>query len=142
MTRVRAGWASIAAAIVALSLFAVGAEAQSFPNRPLRWIVPFPAGGPADILSRIVAERLADNLGQRILIDNRAGASGIIGTELAVKAQPDGTFRAYDVTGSSFGVVVSMDGIEPRALDGVEPDAEIADVVLTRVAPATRSTTK
>ena len=68
----------------------VAAQSQAYPNKPLRWIVPFPPGGPADILARIVAERLAENLGQQVLIDNRAGASGIIGTEIAVRAQPDG----------------------------------------------------
>ena len=68
----------------------VAAQSQAYPNKPLRWIVPFPPGGPADILARIVAERLAENLGQQVLIDNRAGASGIIGTEIAVRAPPDG----------------------------------------------------
>src|SRR6266545_1317616 len=66
------------------------AHAQPFPNKPMRWIVPFPAGGPADILTRLIAERVSENVGQRVLVDNRAGASGIIGTELAVKAPPDG----------------------------------------------------
>jgi tripartite-type tricarboxylate transporter receptor subunit TctC len=68
----------------------VAAQSQAYPHKPLRWIVPFPPGGPADILARIVAERLAENLGQQVLIDNRAGASGIIGTEIAVNAPPDG----------------------------------------------------
>ena len=79
---------TVASALLILCTWA--AQAQNFPDKPLRWIVPFPAGGPADILSRLVAERVSENVGQRILIDNRVGASGIIGTELAVKAPPDG----------------------------------------------------
>jgi tripartite-type tricarboxylate transporter receptor subunit TctC len=76
---------------------ASGAHAE-YPNKPLRWIVPFPPGGPADILARIVAERLADNLRQPVVIDNRAGASGIIGTEIAVRAPADGYTLVWGIT--------------------------------------------
>jgi tripartite-type tricarboxylate transporter receptor subunit TctC len=72
------------------SLDPTHAGAQPYPTRPIRWIVPFPAAGPADIAARLVGERLADALGQPVFIDNRAGASGVIGTELGVKAPPDG----------------------------------------------------
>jgi tripartite-type tricarboxylate transporter receptor subunit TctC len=74
----------------ALTIVMAVVHAQDFPSKPMRWIVPFPAGGPADILSRLVADRFSENVGQRVLIDNRVGASGIIGTEIAVKAPPDG----------------------------------------------------
>ncbi len=70
--------------------FSPGAAAADFPARPLRMIVPYGAGGNADIMARLVAQRLSENLGQQVVVDNRAGASGIIGTELAVKAPPDG----------------------------------------------------
>jgi tripartite-type tricarboxylate transporter receptor subunit TctC len=68
-----------------------GAEdAGSYPTRPIRWIVPFPPGGAADLVSRAVGQKLTERLGQQIVIDNRAGAAGNVGTELAARAAPDG----------------------------------------------------
>ena len=76
---------------------AVGVHAETWPTKPIRWIVPFPAGGPADILSRVIAERLGEPLGQAVVVDNRAGASGIIGTEMGVRAAPDGYTFIYGI---------------------------------------------
>ena len=79
---------------VTLLLAAAGAWAQSaadnWPAKPVRLIVPLAAGGPSDTIARIVAGRLSEVLGQNVIVDNRAGASGIIGTEIAAKAPPDG----------------------------------------------------
>jgi tripartite-type tricarboxylate transporter receptor subunit TctC len=66
------------------------AAAQSYPSRPLRMIIPFPAGGGSDAVGRIAAPKLGERLGQQIVVDNRAGAGGSIGTEAAVRATPDG----------------------------------------------------
>jgi tripartite-type tricarboxylate transporter receptor subunit TctC len=66
------------------------AVAQEYPNKPLRLIVPFPPGGGNDILARAVGQRLSDIIGQQIIVDNRGGAGGLIGAELAAKAVPDG----------------------------------------------------
>jgi tripartite-type tricarboxylate transporter receptor subunit TctC len=66
------------------------AQSENYPAKPIRWIVPFPPGGSVDILARLVSAKLADNLGQQVVIDNRSGASGNIGTELVVRAAPDG----------------------------------------------------
>jgi tripartite-type tricarboxylate transporter receptor subunit TctC len=66
------------------------AVAQSFPTRPVRMIVPYPAGGGTDIISRTVAQKLGEKWGQQVIVDNRAGANGIIGTDLAAKSKPDG----------------------------------------------------
>jgi tripartite-type tricarboxylate transporter receptor subunit TctC len=72
-------------------LFAAGgAFAQSYPNKPIRFVVPFPPGGPADILSRIIGQSLAETWSQQVVIDNRAGAGGNIGAEIVAKAPPDG----------------------------------------------------
>jgi len=68
----------------------IAAPADGYPNRPLRLIVPYAAGGNADIVGRIVADGLTTRLGQQVVVDNRAGGASIIGTELAARAAPDG----------------------------------------------------
>ena len=66
------------------------ALAQPFPVKPIRFIVPFSAGSGSDTIARIIATALPDVLGQQVIVDNRAGAAGNIGAELAAKAPPDG----------------------------------------------------
>jgi len=66
------------------------ALAQTFPSRAIRVIVPFPAGGTADSIARIVSQRTSENIGQPIVVENRAGANGIVGTEAVAKSTPDG----------------------------------------------------
>jgi tripartite-type tricarboxylate transporter receptor subunit TctC len=78
------------AAALALALSAAGAQAQDYPNRSIRMIVPYPPGGGTDVVARILNEKLAPELGQPIVIDNKGGAGGSVGTELAAKATPDG----------------------------------------------------
>ncbi len=72
------------------SVYVLPAAAQQYPAKPVRLIVPFPPGGGVDVTARILAQRLTERTGQSFIIDNRAGASGIIGTEAVVKAVPDG----------------------------------------------------
>src|SRR5438105_3642367 len=79
---------AIAAAMA--SACALVAQAQEFPNRPIRFIVPAATGGASDALSRIIGQRLAERWSQQIVIDNRVGAGGNIGTELVARAAPDG----------------------------------------------------
>lgn len=69
--------------------------AQPYPSKPIRWVVPWPAGGVADTQARIIAEHLAQTLGQPLLIDNRAGASGTLGADAVAKAKPDGYTLLY-----------------------------------------------
>ncbi len=79
------------AAIVSLTLApAWVACAQSYPVRPIRYVVPFPAGGGVDIVARLVGQKIAESLGQQVVIDNRGGAGGIIGAEIVARAAPNG----------------------------------------------------
>lgn len=75
---------------IALAGAASALHAQPFPAKPVRIIVPFPPGGGLDIVARTISPKLSEALGQQIVIDNRGGASGLLGTELAAKAAPDG----------------------------------------------------
>ena len=85
MTRARI----LPAAIVALVCAVAPASAQTFPNHPIKLIVPFPPGGPVDVMGRLVADRLSQNLGT-VIVDNRPGAGGTIGSRFAAAAEPDG----------------------------------------------------
>ncbi|MCP3020078.1 Bug family tripartite tricarboxylate transporter substrate binding protein [Cupriavidus basilensis] len=78
------------AATLALLALSTSALAQSYPTRPITWIVPFAAGGPTDALARNIADRVGRDLGQPVLIENQAGAGGTIGAGKAAKATPDG----------------------------------------------------
>jgi len=75
---------------IALSFLASLAHAQGWPSRPVKLVVPFPAGGPTDVLSRVVAEKLGGQLGQVVVVENKPGAGGAIGTDLVARSAPDG----------------------------------------------------
>src|SRR5215471_8346687 len=79
-----------AVAAAFLLLFAAQAAAQSYPTRPITLIVPFAAGGPADFLGRLIGQKMGDDLGQQVVVDNRPGANTIIGAQAVAKASPDG----------------------------------------------------
>lgn len=80
----------IACSIAAFGAQAAHAQSDNYPSRPIRFIVPLPAGGGADLVARLVAERLGKSLGQQVLVDNRAGGGTVIGADLAAKSAPDG----------------------------------------------------
>ncbi|MBL6650913.1 MAG: tripartite tricarboxylate transporter substrate binding protein [Reyranella sp.] len=81
----------LAGFVASLGLLAAAAMAQdAYPNRAVRWVVPFPPGGPTDTLSRILTARLSEIWGQSVVVENKGGASGAIGTDIVAKAQPDG----------------------------------------------------
>ena len=69
---------------------AAPAQSQTWPSKPIRFIVPFPPGGGTDVMARAVAPKLGEGLGQQVVVDNRSGAGGMIGVELAAKSPPDG----------------------------------------------------
>ena len=79
----------IAAAFLLAALVA-GAQAQNYPTRPIRFIVPIAAGGGADLVARVIAERLSRNLGQQVVVENRAGGGTVIGAELVARSPADG----------------------------------------------------
>ena len=79
--------ASVALALGALS---AAAPAQNYPTKPVRLIVPFPPGGSNDIVGRLMAQELTDKLGKQVVVDNRGGAGGVLGTDIAANADPDG----------------------------------------------------
>lgn len=81
---------SIAVSAIVVGLGGVAAAADRYPNRPVRFIVPYPPGGGSDITGRAIGEKLQASTGQTVVIDNRPGATGLIGTEIAAKAPADG----------------------------------------------------
>ena len=76
--------------LVLLAAFSVAHAQESYPSRPIRFILPFPPGGPTDILGRLISERLGAQLGQPVVTENRGGAGGNVGAEAAAKSAPDG----------------------------------------------------
>lgn len=100
-----------------LALGTLPVWAQEFPSRPVKVIIPFPAGGPTDVLGRIVAQKLSERLGQSFVIDNKPGASGMIGADMVAKSQADG----YTLL-----VNASLHVINPSLYDKTRYDA-IAD---------------
>jgi tripartite-type tricarboxylate transporter receptor subunit TctC len=89
-TAMRTALTRFAAALLACLLLTPAALAQSYPSRQIRLIVPFAAGGPADLLARVIAQEMSNDLGQQVFVDNRPGANTIIGADVVAKAEPDG----------------------------------------------------
>ena len=88
--------------VVLSALLVQAAGAQSYPVRPIRLIVPYPAGGPTDFVGRTVGQKLSQLLGQQIVVDNRPGAGTIIGSELVARAAPDGYTLLFGTGGGTF----------------------------------------
>ena len=76
--------------LLLLWFVALGASAQTFPSKPVRWLVPFPPGGATDIIARIIAAKMGEAWNQPVVVENRAGAAGAIGSEVVARAAPDG----------------------------------------------------
>ena len=90
---------TLAGFVVGMLASVAPASAQEFPSKPLRIVVPFPAGGTTDVVARLVAQRMSESLGQQVLVDNRGGAGGTIGADIVAKAAPDGhTLLMHNIT--------------------------------------------
>jgi tripartite-type tricarboxylate transporter receptor subunit TctC len=98
---------ALAAALLAASAAVAQARDPEWPQRPIRFIVPFPAGASTDIIGRILAQKMSQQLGQQIVIENRAGASGNIGADAIAKATPDG-YTIGIATASTHAVAASL----------------------------------
>ncbi|MGH6768980.1 MAG: Bug family tripartite tricarboxylate transporter substrate binding protein, partial [Xanthobacteraceae bacterium] len=105
-----------ASAALAAALPAAPATAQSYPSRPISLIVPFPPGGSTTVVARIIAERMSETMGQTIVIDNRGGAGGTVGTRAAAKSPPDGytILLSYTATMAIGPNLQAAAGYDPR----------------------------
>jgi tripartite-type tricarboxylate transporter receptor subunit TctC len=88
------------AVMFAVAFFAIPAHAQTYPTRPITLIVPYPPGGGVDAMARIIADKLSAALGQQVVVDNRGGGSGLVGTRAVIKSPPDGYTLFLGHTGS------------------------------------------
>ena len=111
-----------------LSSFALAASAQTYPSKPIRMILAFPPGGPTDINARLFAQRLSEQLGQQVVVDNRPGAGGNIGAGEAAKALPDGYTLFYNTSA----IVIGPSLYAKVAFD---PFKDFAPVALTATVP-------
>jgi tripartite-type tricarboxylate transporter receptor subunit TctC len=120
------------AILATLALAALGpsqAFAQAYPTKPVRLIVPFPPGGSTDIVARIVAQKLGERIGQPLVVENRGGAGGTIGTEAVAKATPDGYILGFAST--------STHAVAPAVYTklGYDPVRDFAPISLVAVTP-------
>ena len=113
---------------LAVALLPALAAAQDFPSKPIKLVVPFPAGGPNDIIARAVGQKMADILKQPVLIDNRGGQGGVIGTDMVAKAEPDG----YTIAVTSAGALAISPSMQKIAYDTLK---DLAPVTLVAKVP-------
>ena len=117
----------VVACALSILIFAGPAAAQNYPVKPVRMVVPFPPGGNTDIIARVFAPKMAENLGQQIVVENRGGAGSVIGTDVVAKAAPDG----YTILMVSAAHTINPAMIKKLPYDSVKdftPLALIADV--------------
>ena len=124
--------------ICSFGLSAGMASAQSaskYPDRSIRLVIPYPPGGPTDLTARVVAAEMGKTIGQPVVVDNRAGASGMIGSEAVARAEPDG----YTILGNASIHVINPSVYKKMSFDAINdfvPISQLAQVPLVLVVPA------
>jgi tripartite-type tricarboxylate transporter receptor subunit TctC len=120
--------ALLAAGLAALiGIAPLPAQAQSYPFKPIRFVVPFPPGGTTDIISRLIAQKLTESLGQPVIVENKAGAGGVVGADSVAKAVPDG----YTILmGTSGPIAISPSLLKNIPYDPIKDFAPITTVVV------------
>jgi tripartite-type tricarboxylate transporter receptor subunit TctC len=108
---------------------AAAAQAQGYPSKPIRWIVPYTGGGITDVVTRIVTQKMSGPLGQPIVVDNRPGANSILGSDLAAKAAPDGYTKLTVIAGYSANVTLYAGKLP------FDPLKDLVPVSLVAIAP-------
>ncbi len=117
------------AALVAASALCVNASAQQYPSKPIRIVTPYNPGGTADIMARLVAQKLTEAWGQQVIVENRAGASGMIGADVVAKAAPDG----YTLLAAYVTEIAIVPSLFPKA--PYDPVRDFSPVALTALTP-------
>jgi tripartite-type tricarboxylate transporter receptor subunit TctC len=112
-----------------LALLPLTVLAQSYPNKPIRWIVPYTGGGITDVVTRVVTQKMSGPLGQQIVVDNRPGANSILGSDLAAKAPPDGYTMVTVIAGYAANVTLYQGKLP------FDPRKDLVPVSLAGIAP-------
>jgi tripartite-type tricarboxylate transporter receptor subunit TctC len=118
-------------AVLSVALLSAGpaiSHAQDFPSKPIRLIVPFPPGGPNDLIARVVGQRMSELLKQQVVIDNRGGAGGVTGTDVVAKAAPDGYTIAITSAGALAISIALQDKLPYDTLKHLKPVTLVAKV--------------
>jgi tripartite-type tricarboxylate transporter receptor subunit TctC len=116
-------------AMFAAALLATAAQAQDYPSKPIRFIVSFPPGGSSDLIARLIAPRLAERMGQPVLVENRPGGGGNIGVDAVAKAAPDG----YTIGLAAAGALSSNVSLYPNM--PFNPEKDLAPVSMLAMIP-------
>ena len=123
--------------LVALALLApLAAKAQTWPDHPIRLVVPFPAGGPTDIIARVVGQSMSEALGQPVVIDNRGGAGGVTGTDQVARSAPDGYTLALSSAGA-LSIAQTLQKVPYVSTRDLAPITLVAKVPELLVVPST-----
>jgi tripartite-type tricarboxylate transporter receptor subunit TctC len=120
-----------AAALIVVSTATAGL-AQSYPSKPVRVVVPYPPGGSTDIVARVIGEQLSQSMGQRFVVDNRPGAGGNIGMQLAAGAEPDGYTVVVGTTAHAINMTLFKD-LPYDTVKDFEPIALLTEIPLILV---------